>query len=400
MKKHNPTAINNEIIIEESEASIVDKEVPDVKEESNLRIVNIIDSEVPQKDKTEKPKADPKFIREAQEENKRISLKEGKLRDTAISGLFMNGLVRKSATISQGHQIQAVKESKEDINETSQTLLNEKENTVKEIKKENTTAEDEWDKINEQRKLESESRAGQEDKTTTLTYEESWNQLKAQDLSKEMKTIVREDCRYLNFFQKIFAGCMMRFKLDKDLHEERDIILALMKAKPSNDFHSCLLARIFQAISAFAPPQYQRNYVLIGFQGSNPETDIRGTGLFGLLQVLYFAEKYPALTEKYLILSLDEVQKFPLVIVMFGFTALAAEALREGRITTMCNKEKSVIKIMNLFYAAAFCRMIDRWQRDKLTIINIDEAKKENSQYCKENSDQLVKKFVENLKQT
>ena len=187
---------------------------------------------------------------------------------------------------------------------------------------------------------------------------------------------------------------MTRFKLDKSLHSERDTALALMKAKLTNDYHSCILQRVFQIVSPMAPATEQKCWVLIGFQGNNPETDIRDAGLFGLLQIIYFVKTFPDLAKRFFLLSLDPIQVFPFAVVLLSFTALTAEALREGRLTTMCNERKSVVKVMNLFYAAAFTRFMLRWDKEKLTIINRDAAATENKTYCKENARRLVDQFL------
>eukprot|EP00826_Nyctotherus_ovalis_P038364 TRINITY_DN3590_c0_g1_i6.p1 TRINITY_DN3590_c0_g1~~TRINITY_DN3590_c0_g1_i6.p1 ORF type:complete len:174 (-),score=47.51 TRINITY_DN3590_c0_g1_i6:68-589(-) len=157
-----------------------------------------------------------------------------------------------------------------------------------------------------------------------------------------------------------------------------------------DSFHSLMLERIFRLISVHAPESETKNWVLIGFQGANPETDIRGSGMFGVLQVQFFAEKYEALMKRCFAMSIDEVQKFPLVVLLFSHTAFAAEALREGRLTSMCNKAKSVINVMNLFYVATFSRLMERWQKEKLTIVDWDRVSKENVKYCKENPNKVI----------
>jgi len=60
------------------------------------------------------------------------------------------------------------------------------------------------------------------------------------------------------------------------------------------DEHEALLRRLWQVImpnvklTVLISPQWK----LIGFQGNNPETDFRGMGLLGLLNLIYFAENY------------------------------------------------------------------------------------------------------------
>ncbi len=388
-----------------------------------LPIARIIDAELstvpqgPKKDKVPDPHK-KEMLRQMTEEKARIKLKEEKLRDSTMGGVFMNSLSTRANAIIQSkannvpapvpvpaNTLTNPDDSKEEEkgllakkssgNPAAAALMMKKQAEIKKkTPKSVKVGEDEWDKANEQRHLEVERGETDEDKKAEgVTFASAWAELRSQDLSKEMAMIVREDTRYLNVFQKLFVGCMTRFKLDKNLCLERDTILALMKVKVSTDFHSCMLMRVFQLISMHAPPTETKNWVLIGFQGANPETDIRGSGMFGVLQVLYFAERFPKLTQHYLLMSIDPVQRFPLVVIMFGLTALSAEALREGRLTNLCNRKGSVIDIVNQFYAAAFCRLMARWERDKLTIVDQDAAKKENNAYCKANAKQLIEEL-------
>ena len=409
MLKKPQVPLTNDIILEEggeegeSLANIKLIEAESEKDKGNLPISKLIDDELAtvkiNDEETKNEKANKQIIKQMVEEKARIKLKEEKLRDATSGGVFMNSLATKASSLGmekmkpEPAMVDEIKKTEEAKSESAgeETKLVNKPDVLKKP----DLGEDEWDKINEQRNQDVARNVTHEGvKIEELTYTKAWTNLSSQDLSKEMGLIVREDKRYLNIFQKIFAGCMTRFKLDTGLHAERDIILALMKAKVTTDFHSCMLMRVFQLISSFAPPEESKNWVLIGFQGNNPETDIRGTGLFGLLQVLYFVEKYPKLAQRYFLLSIDNIQRFPLVVVMFGFTALAAEALREGRLTTLCNKQGNVIDIMNLFFAGAFNRFMKRWEKEKLTIIDRDACSNENKEYCKENIKKLVEDFI------
>jgi len=400
----------SDVILEEKE-EISDSEIsqenlkPAENIENALPIAKIIESELKntkntQNDDLKIQKENEQKIREMKEEIQKVKLKNEKLKETATGGLFMNNLATKA---KNPINLQDSTKKPDLIPQAPEISKEEKKENL--IKNDETPSKvpftDEWDKINEQRKIELEAekcRSKNEIEADILTYEMAWENLKKQDLSKELTQIVREDMRYLNVFQKIFSGCLTRFKLDKNLHEERDIILGLMKQKMKTEFHSVMVNRILQLISQYAPEGEIKNMILIGFQNINPETDIRDTGMFGVLQVLYYAEKYPDLIEKAFLLSIDEKQKFPLVIIMFGFTALAAEALREGRLTGMSNKTGSVIKIMNYFYSATFTKFIERWDTEKLTIVDNHRVFQEIKNSCKERAREIVEEFLTKTK--
>jgi hypothetical protein len=433
--------IGENVILEEEEKSV---EIESgVELNANLPIAQLIDGElanVENPKNTKKNKEEQQKLRELKEETTKIKLKEGKLRDNAIGGVFTNSLAAK-AKLMANNTIQnndmkdnEIKDNKvnndsvkDDVekNESDKELVQVKEDMEKEKKSdmimeryakakavedcdtkelievnnkqeeceiEKDSQVDDWDKINEQRDKERKQAAVITD-VNKLTYENAWSYLKSQDLSELLPLIVRETKTQQSFFQKLMCCFATRNELDESLKKERDTILALMKLKMSCDFHSLMLERIFNLISMYAPETETKDWVLIGFQGSNPETDIRGTGMFGVLQVHFFAENFSELIKKYFLLSIDEVQKFPLVVLMFNHTAFTTEALREGRLTLLCNKAKSVIQVMNLFYAATFSRLIERWEKDKLTIVDWDKVSKENIKYCKDNPMKIIEEF-------
>jgi len=412
--------VDENVILEEEEKSIEMEK--DVELNTNLPIAQLIAVELANVENpkaTKKNKEEQQKLRELKEETTKIKLKEGKLRENAIGGVFTNSLAAKAKLMASNSAKNDVAKTEDNILQLNENAEEEKRNMndmiiehytkakdvdegegdtkeLIELNKpcdiENDSQMDDWDNINKQRDREREQEAVITD-VDKLTYESAWSYLKSQDLSELLPSIVRKTEGQQSFFQKLLCCFNTKVELDKELEKERDIILALMKLKMSNDFHSLMLQCIFNLISIHAPETKTRDWTLIGFQGSNPETDIRGTGMFGVLQIHFFAESYPELIKKYFLLSIDEVQKFPLVVLMFNHTAFTAEALREGKLNLLCNRAKSVIRVMNSFYAAAFSRLIERWEKEKLTIIDWDRVSKENVKYCKDNPTKIIEEF-------
>jgi len=369
--------------VEEDKESSVYFNVDSFLPKASTTITKLIDEELETIDKSKEclkeEKEKEKKLKEIKEEATKIKLKEERLRGSAMGGIITNNLALKAKTLANTeHQI-LTKPKPKSISMEEKTLP-----------KEETSETQDWDKVNLQRKLEEQAN---EDTINTLTYAKAWNTLKSQNLTTELSSIIREDTTHMNPISRFYKNYIKPTKLNDSLTHERDIILALMKVKVRTDFHSLMLERIYRLISIYTPKGISKSWVLIGFQSNAPETDIRGTGMFGVLQVLYFAETYSELMKRYFLVSIDEKQNFPLVVVMFGFTAMAAEALREGKLTSLCNTEKSVIKVVNSFYAAAIHQFMERWIKEKLVITNRDKVFTETSKYCKHNPDKLINNF-------
>ena len=64
--------------------------------------------------------------------------------------------------------------------------------------------------------------------------------------------------------------------------------LAKLTFQSSVSHHCSMLNTIFFALEGCNVPLGSNRWMDIGFQGSNPSTDIRGTGMLGVLQVRIF----------------------------------------------------------------------------------------------------------------
>ena len=98
----------------------------------------------------------------------------------------------------------------------------------------------------------------------------------------------------------------------------------------------------------------------IGFQTQNPQTDIRGTRVFGLLQMLGFVESHFDLVYKIHQLSLTETNSFPLMATAFNVSSKCLSALRQGALNKVANDNESVYESVQDFYEECLLRVLFR----------------------------------------
>ena len=122
---------------------------------------------------------------------------------------------------------------------------------------------------------------------------------------------------------------------------ERDFIVAFSKVKfdEREPLHYQMLytcfAKLRETERCF---RYGKHWELIGFQGTDPATDLRGAGMLGVLQFLAFECTYRVyLRDEVLRLAESEVYGFPLAITLLNFTCCVLGYLREGYLTEMIN---------------------------------------------------------------
>ena len=146
--------------------------------------------------------------------------------------------------------------------------------------------------------------------------------------------------------------------------EDRKHFLSFAKLKfqPSNVHHGSMLHTIFFSLEGCNVPFGSNRWMDIGFQGCHPSTDIRGTGMLGVLQLLFFIERYPTLAHQLHQLSNKESNKFPMAVTGFHLTLECMRGLRRGMFESVVRREKSVLVAMNLIYVAMMLKFYQGWK--------------------------------------
>ncbi|KAG7392760.1 ELMO domain-containing protein 3 [Phytophthora pseudosyringae] len=157
--------------------------------------------------------------------------------------------------------------------------------------------------------------------------------------------------------------------------EERDRVFCI--AATSFDAHNDVVVGILQTIYKKITQKNRdvllmgRHWEDIGFQGSDPSTDLRGCGVLSLLQILYLVETFPDLAHRFHALSQHPTRHFPFACVLINITLQCVVALRSGALYPECNKHASVLSGMNRLHVALASQLHDAIQSrsDEIPII-------------------------------
>eukprot|EP00466_Bigelowiella_natans_P003955 jgi/Bigna1/36487/e_gw1.14.131.1 len=183
----------------------------------------------------------------------------------------------------------------------------------------------------------------------------------------------------------------------KKLIDERTKVFLLAKAKL--DHQSAPQTRILQTIYRLgtgdnrACPKFGSHWSALGFQGNDPGTDLRGAGLYGLLQLLYLLENEPVLCHRILLLSRSEDQKFPFAVVSFNWTGIVLQVMREGKIFPLINNRGSVFEMLNELHTAIYYSFYLKWKNDMCTIVNFGEVSKQLHKDVRKNPSVCLKQL-------
>merc|ERR1712166_357357 len=245
--------------------------------------------------------------------------------------------------------------------------------------------------------------------TKPVTIDSALRQLLDEDLSKELSQI-QPTRPPTGFCDKLFR-CFSS-SIDESLVKGRNNVFALAKMQYSNTFkgdvHFKMLRSIFVRLSKGQHKMHVArtggHWVDIGFQGNDPSTDIRGTGMLGVLQQLYLVSEYPHVSDYIQKAScwsrkdVTQFEQFPFVITGFAFTQMALEALRNERLTWVINSTKDVWVVVHQLFCAGFLKFAMMWNEEKLDVHGFDKAKTQVCDFCKHDPVKAIDEFVSRAK--
>ncbi|KAF0740420.1 hypothetical protein Ae201684P_016081 [Aphanomyces euteiches] len=148
--------------------------------------------------------------------------------------------------------------------------------------------------------------------------------------------------------------------------EQRDLVFCIARCglDTSISEHYRMLQTIYQRLTNVRGecPLSGSHWEVVGFQGNDPSTDLRGAGMLGLLQILYLVETYPDIAAKLFAASRHETYHFPLCCVLLNLSVQSLVTLRRGRLIAICNKEKDVMIAVNKLYSAMGAKLFSEWK--------------------------------------
>ncbi|XP_076317187.1 ELMO domain-containing protein 3-like isoform X3 [Tachypleus tridentatus] len=234
--------------------------------------------------------------------------------------------------------------------------------------------------------------------TPVITPEKVFGFFKNKDMKEYLQSIKPVIRR--NGLSSIIHWLVGPPKLKVELVPERNLVFAVAQCPldDKEDVHMQIVQTIFKCLTGqkMDCPRYGSHWEQIGFQGNDPATDLRGTGLLGLLHLLYFIldSSTSQAAKKVYQISQDEIQNFPFCLMSINMTRIALEVLREELLNKECNQRNQVMIVVNEFYAGTFLHLYQTWKKHHKTIIDTGYVIKAVTDYVKKN----VKTVIESTK--
>ncbi|XP_060587422.1 uncharacterized protein LOC132742945 [Ruditapes philippinarum] len=192
-------------------------------------------------------------------------------------------------------------------------------------------------------------------------------------------------------------------KLHPNLLDERDRVFCLAASQLNNEnsAHMRTLQTIYRCLtgSKFDCPRIGGHWEEIGFQGTDPATDLRGAGILGVVNLLHILKdgKVHQLASDIYRLSLHPTQNFPFCVMGINLSRITLQVLREGLLNKECNRRHEVVCVVNDFYAGLYLHLYQIWKGQGKTISDsgfVIKAKKSPKRLFRKNAINLNKKTV------
>jgi len=200
-------------------------------------------------------------------------------------------------------------------------------------------------------------------------------------------------------FRKIFSCLLGPPSLPPHLRQTVKLVQATAFIGFNNEvpIHLSMLRTLYRQLtgSTLDCPRYGAHWEDIGFQGSDPATDLRGVGLLGLVHALYLVvtpEMFPFAQDVYQ-LSRQETQEFPLMVLSLNISRITLHVLRDGLLNRYLSLEDEVWTTVNFFYCALLYHVYHIWKSQHKTISSSGFVLQEAESFGRANVGLVIKNF-------
>lgn len=187
--------------------------------------------------------------------------------------------------------------------------------------------------------------------------------------------------------------------IGRDLAREKELLLCLTRVHydpHDNGMHRSIIQSVWRKLTGSEQDceDVGEHWTVIGFQGTNPATDLnRFGGILNVIHMLYLCCTFPTLSIAMYEASLKAASDFPFACASIKYTKLAMDVFRLGRLSRRCNEEGMVMEVVAHFYAACFWLHCRLWVAQGRTIVDFDRTFKEVQKRATAGPERLMRDF-------
>ena len=151
-----------------------------------------------------------------------------------------------------------------------------------------------------------------------------------------------------------------------------------------NELHASLLHALYFSITKTteAPPRFGPQWEVIGFQGKDPISDLRSTGLLGLMFPFHLFANYPKISQSILTAAHTPGTEFPMMIVLITCADATINVGLQSNILLQAQSPEEGFQILGLFFAGIVSKIANRWIQKKMNFVQHYSIFDEIAQEC------------------
>ena len=166
-----------------------------------------------------------------------------------------------------------------------------------------------------------------------------------------------------------------------------------------NELHIELLHSLYFSItkSTEIPERTGSHWEVIGFQGSDPVSDLRGTGILGLYLPFQMFAEHQQIAKAVINAAHTPGREFPMMLILI---AVAGATINVTQNTDILLKSENVhdgFRIAGLFFAGTALMIANEWNKKKLNFFNNFGTFDKITQMCIKDPMKAVSYAAENI---
>lgn len=182
-----------------------------------------------------------------------------------------------------------------------------------------------------------------------ITHNEIWPQFEQIDIQAYLEPEITSSPQKTSCFSRCFRAAPI--VLDRRLKDQISRIYALTHMKLENTaLHIQVLMSVWRFLTRSRRDcaRCGRHWGKLGFRGTDPGTELMNVGIFGLLQLLFFACNMPDDADAILTYSHQSGISFPFAILSLRISEMAIETMRAGQLDKVIEKRGEAYRTVRI----------------------------------------------------
>ena len=167
-----------------------------------------------------------------------------------------------------------------------------------------------------------------------------------------------------------------------------------LKYEEKNYLHISLVLTVWKALYDITATNASTIWQQIGFNSSDPNENLKNSGLYGLVNMLYFAQSYSEDMRKIYGLSLIPSCNFNFGNTSVLISKILLVTLEKGMLNRLLNKTQDIHILINKIYVLLYQHFIELYKEKKMVSEEFFNCMKQTELYLQKHSKTIYKALI------